>query len=133
MQNTPHLLAGRNPIGTFNGIGPLGRTCQIHPVTGACVTASPFKETFANILSQIIGVMTAIAALWFIFTLFTGAISWISAGSDKQALDNAKKKITNGIIGLFIVIAAYALIGIIGYFLGIDILNVVDLLNKLQP
>ena len=59
-----------------------------------------------------------------IFTIITGAVSIISSGGDKQALESARKRITNGIIGLVIVLVAIFIIQIVGYLLGID-----DILN----
>ncbi len=128
-----YTLLAQTRIGRFNGLGKIGETCEITFPGGTCAVTTDPVNKFALILSQIIGVLTIIAALWFIFTLFTGAIAWVSAGSDKQALDNAKKKITNGLIGLFITVAAYALIGVIGYFLGIDIINLSELINNVVP
>ena len=62
---------------------------------------------------------------WAVFTIITGAISIISSGGDKQALEGARKKITTGIIGLIIVLVALLIIEVVGYFLGFNgILNI---------
>ncbi len=111
-------------LGTLFGLGTLGDS------SSAC---DQFGPTFINTISQIIGLMTAVGALWFIFSLFTGALAWLTSGSDKQALDNAKKRITNSVIGLLLVVIAYGLIGAIGYFIGIDILNLESLITALKP
>lgn len=112
-------------LGTwFSGIGPLGNSALF---------GCNFDDVFVSTMSNIIGLMTAIGGLWFIFTLFTGALAWIGAGSDKQALDNAKKKITNGLIGLLVVVISYALIGVVGFFIGFDILNLKALIKSLNP
>ena len=74
--------------------------------------------------------MTIIAIIWAIFTLITGAISIISSGGDKQALESAKKKITMGIVGLVVVIIALFIVEVVGYLLGLpDILNFQSLFN----
>jgi len=109
-------------IGTFNGIGPLGNTAGFSP-----------SQQFTNIISNIVGVLTVTAGIWFVFQMIIGAINWVSAGSDKQSLDNARKRLTNAIIGLTIVISAYTLIGIIGLFLGFDILGLQALIVSLRP
>ena len=80
---------------------------------------------FAKFISNVIGVLTIVAIIWFVFVLITGAISWISAGGDKNAVEGARKKITNGIIGLVITIAAIFIIDLIGTFLGIP--NILDI------
>ncbi len=89
---------------------------------------------FTNFISGVIGVMTVVAIIWAVFTLILGAIGIISSGGDKQALENAKRKITTGIIGLVIVLVALLLIELIGYLLGItDILNIQNLFLLIQP
>lgn len=123
----PQSLGGIR-IGRFIGIGPLGNTGSD---TNPAVCG--FDDVFVNTISQIMGLMTAIGVLWFLFQLFMGAIAWIGAGSDKQALDNAKKKITNAIVGVVIVAAAYSFLGVVGYFLGIDILNLKGMIQALDP
>jgi len=90
------------------------------------------SSLFESILSNIIGVLTIIAIIWFVFVLITGAIGWISAGGDKQALENSRKKIVNGLIGLIIVIASVFLISLIGSLIGIpDILKISNFINNL--
>ena len=103
----------------------------VGPGTGQL--ANPGKGAvgiFANFISGIIGIMTIIAVIWAIFSIITGAISIISSGGDKQALESARKRITMGIVGLVIVIAALFLIELVGYLLGLkDILNIQNLFN----
>lgn len=116
------LLAGQ-PLGNFEGIGGLSNFGS---------TSDTAIEKFVGVLSTIIGVLTIVGAIWFIFQLVLAAISWVSSGSDKQALENSQKKITQSLIGLLIVIFAYALIGLVGYVMGIDIFNLGNLINNLQ-
>jgi hypothetical protein len=107
------------PEGGFKGIGKL--SSPDNPV-----------GTFATFISGLIAVMTVIAIIWFIFTFITGAIAIISSGGDKQALENAKKKITTGIIGLIVVLVAIVVVSLIGKALGIEnILNISDLVKPL--
>jgi len=83
---------------------------------------------FSTFISGVIGVMTIVAIIWAVFTIIIGAVGIISSGGDKGALENAKKKITTGIIGLVIVLVALLLIELIGYLLGLpDILNIQNL------
>jgi len=54
-----------------------------------------------------------------------GAVSIITSGGDKNALESAKKKITSGLIGLMITIFAIFLVRFIGYIIGLpDILSI---------
>jgi len=108
------------PEGGYKGFGSLGN-----------VTDDGFVK-FSNFLSMTIGVLTVVAIIWFIFTLITGAISIISSGGDKQALESARKKITTGLIGIVIVIAAVFIIDLVGTIFGIEFLNIFSLLTKIS-
>jgi len=118
-----NLLTDTFDIGTFNGIGPLG---QVRTGTAGI-------NTFANTLSTIIGFVTVLAGIWFMIQLIVGAFGWISAGGDKQHLDNSKKRITNAIIGLFMVVVSLAFFAVIGAFFGLDVLNIGPAITNLSP
>lgn len=109
------------PSGGFKGLGTLG---NVTSKSGALLT-------FSSFISTAIGVMTLVAFIWFVITFFTGVISIIGAGGDKQALETAKKKITTAIIGLVVTIAAIFLIEIIGQIFGINILSFSALFNEM--
>lgn len=106
-----------SPIGGFKGPGPL-MNFQNDPTT------SSSTDLFETILSTSISVITIIGGVWFMFLVFTGALGIIGSKGDKQAYESAKKKITTGLTGLVIIIAAIFLIDLIGVILGLDILNV---------
>lgn len=89
--------------------------------------------TFDNIISIIIAVMTVIAGLYFIFIIITGGMSIISSSGNKTALEDGRKKIFNGLIGLVIVIAAVFLVDLIGAILGFNILGAGNILSNLTP
>ena len=89
--------------------------------------------TFSKFLSSIIGLMTIIAVIWFIFSFLIGALGIITAGGDKAALESARKKIVNAIIGLVVTIAAVFIVSLIGTLLGIpDILDLEVLFNLIK-
>ena len=109
------------PEGGFKGFGPLG-----NPENSGI-------GTFSKFISSIIGLMTIIAILWFVFVLIGGAIGMIGAGGDKAAVESAKKRITTGLIGLVVVIAAVFILDLIGNLIGIpNILNLVELFEQIQ-
>src|SRR5574340_1254041 len=74
-------------------------------------------DVFSKFLSSAIGLLTIIAFIWFIFLFLTGAIGIMTAGGDKAALENARKRIINGLIGLIVVVAAMSIISLIGFIL----------------
>jgi len=101
--NTPGLIKGLGPLGDLN--------------------ESPLVD-FENVISMVIGTLTIVAGLWFIFILITGAIAYMNAGGDKAAVEEAKKKITTGLIGITLVVAAMFIADLLGYIVGIDLFNV---------
>ena len=101
---------------------------------GKGVFANPGTDTankFESLFTTIVGVLTVIAGIWFIFVLFIGAIGWITAGGDKGAVETARKRIANGITGLVITVIAIFLISLIGQLLGFDILNLSGFITQL--
>jgi len=121
-QPTPLGQIGGKPKEGFGPWGDLGAQ-GIKEATGA----------FTNIISRIIGVMTIIAGIWFIFQFIIGAYGYMTAGGEQQKITSATKKITSGLTGLIIVVAAYAIISLLGKILGFEILNPQLIIEKLRP
>jgi hypothetical protein len=94
----------------FRGFGNLG-------LEGSRALDAP--NIFTNFISSMIGVLTVIAIIWFVFIFIAGAISYMSAGGDKAAVESARKKIVNGLIGLVMVVIAIFIVKLIGYLIGI--------------
>ena len=111
------------PEGGFKGFGILG-------LEGS--TASEGPMVFANFISSAVGLITIIGVIWFIFIIVTGAVAIITSGGDKQAVEGAKKKITNGVIGLIVTISALFILNLIGTIIGIpDILNFTKMFSRI--
>jgi len=111
-------------LGPFTGFGPLG-TNLIGEGQGIA--------RFSSFISSAIGLMTIIAVIWFVFVFITGAISMITAGGDKAALESARKRISSGLIGLVVVVAAIFILDLVGNLIGIpNILNLPDLFKQIQ-
>jgi hypothetical protein len=105
----------------FKGIG-----------TGPLANPTDGPAVFASLMSSIIGLMTIVAILWFIFVFITGAIGIINAGGDKQYIETARKKIIQGVIGLVIVISAIFIIDFVGFLLGFESGGLFDITNLIQ-
>ena len=111
--------------GPFQGIGSYG-------LEGQNANRSPFL--FSQILTAIIGLLTLVAGIWFIFLLISGGIAWIGSGGDKGKLAQARSQMFTGVIGLAIVVAALFIVEIIGGLIGFpDILNPVSFINSISP
>lgn len=89
---------------------------------------------FARILSIMIGLITIIAFVYFMFILISGAIGIMSAGGDKGKLEDARGRITSGVIGVVVVVAGMFIMDLIARLLGIDgILNIEAMLDLIDP
>ncbi|OGM09773.1 hypothetical protein A2W13_01165 [Candidatus Woesebacteria bacterium RBG_16_36_11] len=96
----------------FEGIGPLGFE--------GLGDASNAGTLFEKFITATIGILTIVGILWFLISLILGAIGIIGSGGDKNALEAARKKITNAIVGLVVMIGAIFVVTLIGYLLGLD-------------
>lgn len=92
-------------------------------------TANP-GTSFENIISTTIAVMTVVGGIWFFFIFITGAISIISAGGDKGQLETAKKKISNGLTGLVLVLISVAVLSLVGQILGVRFLDIATFITN---
>lgn len=82
---------------------------------------------FGNLISAGIQVAIIVAALLTFAYLIWGGIEWITSGGDKTAYEAARGRITAALVGLAIVAAAWALMKLIGFFFGVDILGQINL------
>lgn len=73
---------------------------------------------FGNLISTLLGAVIIIAFLLSLIYFIQGALSWITAGGDKQQLEGARGKITSGIIGLVVVGSVWGVMLIVSSILG---------------
>lgn len=86
----------------------------------------PDNVAITNIGTLITGAVQGallIAALLVFAYLIWGGIQWITSGGDKGKTQEARDRITNALVGLAVVAAAWAVMLIIQYFFGISILD----------
>lgn len=95
-----------------------------NPALGPNLSGLSGSGFFAALLPKLVTLLLIVGGLVFFFIFVTGAISWITSGGDKQALEGARSKITNGLIGLVILFVAFAVIQFIETFFGIKILTI---------
>lgn len=77
--------------------------------------------TFSGLVSGALSMILVVAAIVFFFILVIGGVKWIMSGGDKAHTEAARNQITAALVGLVIVFAAWAIAGLIGTFLGINI------------
>lgn len=97
----------------------LGNTLKNLAESGENSGFAFFKLTIPNFIT--LGFI--IGALVFFFFMLIGAIQWMTSGGDKSAVEAARNKLTNALIGLFVLFALFAIINVIEVFFDISILN----------
>lgn len=84
-----------------------------------------------TVFSFIIGFLTTVAGLWFIFQFIIAGYQWINSAGDKTALEAARNKIYNALIGIIIIASAWVIIGILSTIFGWKILNPGEIIQTL--
>jgi len=83
---------------------------------------NPFKiQKTETLILGATNLLLIIAGISLFICIIYSGLQYQFAGSDKSNLENAKSRLTNCIIGLSIVLLAYALILIIQYFFGVTL------------
>lgn len=77
-------------------------------------------DCIGDFVSNLASVGMIIAAIAMFLYLIWGGIEWLTAGGDKQKIENAKKRISNAFIGLAIVGASWAVWLLVLHFFGIE-------------
>lgn len=84
------------------------------PLTG--LKPSLYVVTAVNILLGGAGVLA------FLYLLL-GGVQWITAGSDKDAVEKARRKILQALTGLIIVFSAYAILFVIRILFNVNLIQ----------
>ncbi len=71
------------------------------------------------LVTRVMEGMFIFAFLIALIYLITGAIHWITSGGDKVGLEHARNKIIHAIVGLIVVASVFAVMTLVGQFLGL--------------
>lgn len=108
--HTPPALAQNCEIGNLSG-------CKGDPIipmgTEVC-------ETATQCVNWIVNVIFIVAVLASFIYLVLGGIQYITAGGDENKVGKARSTITNAVIGLVVVIVAWAISNFVLSFFGIS-------------
>jgi hypothetical protein len=104
------------------------------PLAGPGITPDPenIGDQIAGIISTVIGILTALAIIWFIIEFVVSGYLLINSAGDQEKTAEAKKRLTQSLMGLVIVIGAMFLFTIISYIAGIDFLNIGNFIQNLD-
>jgi hypothetical protein len=124
-------------VSTFIAQGqdiPLGK---VVPPTDAFSKGSDTGTTaLTNLelfISNTIGFLTTLGSIFFVVYFFLGALSWITSGGDKGKAEKARDQMTQGVLGLVVIIASYAVLGLVGSVIGLKILNPAEQIQLIIP
>lgn len=86
--------------------------------------SSPRVESGSVAIGKLIGaligaILTFSFILAFIY-LIMGGLSWVTSAGDKSKLETARNKITHALVGLIIVASTWAVMKLVGQFLGLN-------------
>jgi hypothetical protein len=95
-------------------------------------SVAPYTAALEKIISNTLVILTIIAGLTFIIYFLIGGLTWITSGGEKSKVESAKGYMTNGVIGLIVVIVSYGVVWIVGKALGLDILNPAKIINSIK-
>lgn len=89
-------------------------------------TPKPIRNPLApdyeigKIISGALGLIMIFAAIICFIFLVTGGMSWITSGGDKAAVETARNRIMNAIIGLILILSVWAIINLLFPMLGLS-------------
>ena len=80
-------------------------------------------QNIGTLISGAVGVALLVAGILVFVMLVWGGITWITAGGVKAKTEEARTRITNALVGLAVVAAAWAVMKLIEFFFGITVLS----------
>ena len=100
---------------------------QINNISINLPTGSQFSNvsrwTPSTLIAAGVNLILVLAGLIAFIWLLWGGLQWILAGGDKEGTEKARKRITAALIGLVVVFSAYAIIQLVGAFIGVNLLQ----------
>lgn len=89
---------------------------------GSSPDSSP--KQFAITIATLWQTVILVGGLAFLLYFLLGGLNWITAGGDKGKIEEARGKITQGLIGLALLAASYVIIKFIETAIGMNLLNI---------
>jgi len=122
-----------NILLTDKDLGTIGKGEGFGPWTQKIIGGAEPSTIMTNIISNAIGAMTIGAGIWFLFQAIIAGYNYLSAGGDKTKIEASGRRLTNSLIGIAVVVAAYGILALLGTFLGIKFLEVGSLIKLITP
>lgn len=81
------------------------------------------KFRLNNMVSTFFSILLVVVGIVFLFVLIMGGLKWMMSEGDDKKLTAARNQVTNALVGLVIVFAAWAIVALINSIFGINLLN----------
>ncbi len=92
---------------------------KITPPPGSSSFADPVAG-FGHLMVTGLRLFIIVAALFLLFFMLWGAFDWVTSSGEKEKISKAQSKITNAVIGFFMIFVALAVFGLVtGNILGV--------------
>jgi len=85
-----------------------------------------------KLVSSVIGFITVIGGVLFLLMFIIGSYNWITAAGKPDKLEEARNRINQSVIGLLILVGSVVIVTLIGFLLGIDLLDLSGALSKIS-
>lgn len=118
LKNKKHLISSVFPLAVYAADG---NTLDFKSSTTDFKNLENIKPQ--NFITTAIEISLVATIIIFFFILVQGGIKWITSSGDEKKLATARSQITNGIIGLVIILSSWAIIDLISTIFTIEILN----------
>lgn len=85
------------------------------PLDAVAVQGGGFntKTTYETMVSAVISLALRLMGVIFLILAIYGGYTWMMARGNEEQVEKAKKTITNAVVGLIIVLAAYAMVWLV--------------------
>lgn len=124
---TLHKLIADVPIGSFKA--PTD-SFSLGSADANGVTATNNLEHF---VSNMIGLLTILGGLIFVFYFVMGGVNWITAGGEQAKVTKARDQMVEAVIGMVVIVISYGLMGVVGGIVGFDFLHPAKAILGLKP
>jgi type IV secretory pathway VirB2 component (pilin) len=83
----------------------MAQSIELNTLASSGLGTQGLTETVASIIQVIIGFLGVVA----IIIILIGGFKWMTSGGNEEKVGEAKKLLSAGVIGLIIILAAYAI------------------------
>jgi hypothetical protein len=98
-------------------------------ITGCIVNGVPTLQCIPSLIVNIITWLLTFAGIVGLFLLVFAGLKFINSGGDPKQIENARKTITYGILGILLIFLSFVIINLIGYITNVTCINFIGFKN----